>query len=220
MMNKKGEMYFPLKLFMWIAGIFAVISLVGLFFFGEFGIPQQITEGAKARISEATSQTTSNNEILGPRAAFLDFVYGQIPSFLIEWTNETSALIIIIGIWVLLFLSFGDILSLFGTFSPAISWIIGGVLAIIAANFKILSFISVVGLVLASGLGTIAVFVNIIAIFIIFILFNYGKQEVREWVWKRKVAELKLRAAMGSAKAEAGLTTMAEIGKTSYELGR
>ena len=221
MVNRKGEAKNLFKLILWIGGIFLVISVIGLIFFGEFGIPTQVTDGVQATVGEAVSNTQSNGEIFNSQGtAFLDFIYGQVPTLLVDFSNPISAAIIVIGVWVLLFLTFGDIISVFGTFSQPVSWVVALVLAVLAANLKVVLFLSVIGLVLASGLGTIAVFVNIIGIFVVFIGFNYGSDSFRDWVLARKQKELGMRAAMGSAKAKAGLQTLGDIGETTYKLGK
>src|SRR5438105_1032101 len=48
--------------------------------------------------------------------------------------DALSAAIITIALWILVFVTFSDIISTFSTFSKPISWIIGGLIAIIAAN--------------------------------------------------------------------------------------
>ena len=218
-MNKKGGFTGIAKIVLWVGGIYLLLSVLSFLILG-YGLAEFVEKEVETKISDAVRNTESFGVVFASQFAFFDFIFGQIPSYLINFTNNTSAAIIIIGIWFLLLLTFGDVMSIFGTFSKTASWAIAIVLVIVAANIKIITWIAVVGLVLAAGLGAAAVFVNIIGIFIIFILFNYGSDEIREWVIERKRKEMGIRAAMGSGKAKAGLQTLAEIGETSYKIGK
>jgi hypothetical protein len=48
--------------------------------------------------------------------------------------------------------------------------------------------------------------------FVFFLLFIFGVEWVRKMLVHRKIAEMKMRGAMGSAKALTGLKALKEIG--------
>ena len=194
--------------------VFVAIATFSYFTTGQFGFDAVFRQ---EKIIIAVQETISFEAAFGNgNLVILTYIFGRIPTYQVDATNLASAVIILIGVWLLLFLTFGDILSLFGTFSTPISWFIALILAIVAANLKFVVWLSIVGLVLASGLGAIAVFVNLIGIFIVFILFNYGSNAAREWVLHRKISSLKLRSAMGNAKVLEALKALKQIDESLF----
>ena len=219
MINKRGQG--------WDWGVIVpTIIVIGVILFISYliwGFPSNLGSAPDQTpsIGEAVKDAKSFGDIFeNPRAAILDNIFGKVPPFLINLTSDISAAIIIIGIWLLLVLTFGDILSVFGVFSPMIGWITGIVLGIIAANIKVVMYFAVVALIITYGLGALSVVLSIILTFGIFIAFNFGTQKLRQMLLNRKMTELRLRAATGSAKAKAGLETLAEIGQAAARKGK
>lgn len=182
--------------------------------------------GSDASFGDRISQTTSLSSIFGldsdsPFRA-IDYIFGDVPQYLIERTsggsggNGISAAIIIIGLWFLLFLSFADIVRLFGTFNAVTSWISAALLAIIAANLKFVMFVGVFALSITAGLGAVSVFAGLILAFVLFLGVQFGSEKLRDFAEKKKRSEMRIRAAMGSTKAVEGLKGLKEIGE---ELG-
>ncbi len=147
----------------------------------------------------------------------LNYIIGKVPQYLISSTSEGSAAIIMIGIWLLFFLTFSDIATLFSTFNRYISWVIGFVLAVIATNLKAIAWLALVALAFTAGFGVLSVTVGLIGMFVVFILFNFGVKAVRDWIVARKEAELEMRAKIGAARGKAGLRVMKEIGDEAVE---
>ena len=219
MNNRRGQ-----ALNVFIVGILIIAAIVLLFYIttGKF-IPDILEPGVDrpnaGSVQEETKNVESFGQIFNERAAFLDYFFGKVPSLLQYWTSPISAAIIVIGIWFLLLFTFADITSVFGTFNKWTAWVIALVLAIIAGNIKLIIWISIIMLIVTAGLGAISVFVSLILIFVIFVAFNYGAEWARTLLVTRKEQELRIRAAMGSARAKAGLETLSTIGARAAREG-
>lgn len=200
--DKRGEEDNPLKIIVWFAGIFVVIILLSMLY--QSGVFNFMTKN----IQFDTKQTDSFETIYGSGFKVLDYILGQIPHSLVEFTGKNSAAIIVICIWFLIFFTFGDIISAFSTFSQPISWIIGFLVSVIAANLKAVVWIGVISVGIFAGLGTIAVFAGLFAAFVAFFAVNWGIGRFGPWVMRRRVM---MEAGKKGALAEAGA---AEIGGT------
>lgn len=215
MMNKRGVSTFIIWTLVVLA---AVVILVWLF--GGFSKAAEFFAGKDSTpFSQKIEQTIGFDEVYGSTWGFLNYIFGEIPKYVADATTKSdsgkpfSAAIIIIGLWFLLFLSFSDVIRLFGTFSSYTSWIIAGVLALIAANVKLLTVISVAMLSFTAVFGAFSVFAGIVVTFIIFLGIQFGSEQLRVFAEKRKITEMRIRAMSGSAKAQAGLKAMKDIGE-------
>ena len=149
---------------------------------------------------------------------FFNYIFGEIPEYLVVLTGGSSgqaysAGIVIIGLWVLLLLSFADIARLFSTFNAATSWAAAVVLAIIAANINFVKLIAVFMLTITAGLGAFSVFAGLILAFILFLGIQFGSDRLRRFAHRKKLSEMEMRAAMGSESAKQGLKVLKGIGK-------
>jgi len=182
--------------------------------FKKIGLPnfsEALDEDAYVPTSFSSVAVFNNKDL-----EFLDYLFGYVPEYLITKVgNGVSAGIIMIGIWVLFFLTFGDVVRLFGSFNTIISWIIAFVLTLIAANLKFTGYLAVVGLSITAGFGVLSVILALIFIFVLFILFNLGIQPINQWILYKKEAEMTMRAAMGSTRAAKGLETLKKIERSA-----
>jgi uncharacterized protein HemY len=144
----------------------------------------------------------------------LSYVFGSVPNSMSYFAlNQIGAVIIVIAIWVLIFVTFSDIFASFSTFSTEVSWIIGGALALISANLKfnayIISFISII----FSGLGAFAIYAGLLASFVVFFILNWGIYHagVKKWLEDRKAS---IETHRGMRNITAGIHAQAETGRT------
>src|SRR3989338_3985799 len=102
----------------------------------------------------------------------MTYIFGGIPTWLVQNLGENSAIAVTLFTWLLLFVTFGDIFAAFSTFSPFASWTIAFAMAAIFANLKIL--VVVLGFFIGafSFLGGLAVLVGLAAAFVAFIAVN------------------------------------------------
>lgn len=212
---------------------FGLLALVIIFLFlSAFGLigPEWFSKDVKSLFPEVTGDTfyeriksdTPIGVALGNSDMnWLRYIFGNVPDYLVVLTGGTpdgeafSAGIVIIGIWILLLLSFADIVKLFSTFNTPTSWIAAIVLTIVAANVKVVMVITVFMLTVTAGFGTFAVFAGIILAFALFLGVQFGSDTLREFAVKRKMSEMRMRAAMGSERAAAGLEAAAKFEKAA-----
>src|SRR3989344_4617785 len=98
-----------------------------------------------AVISLKSSQTTAPAQVEQSRAVWTDklgdsagkvlsYVFGPIAKVT---NDDTSSMIITLAVWLLIFITFGDIISSFSTFSSYVSWGAAFLIGIIASNLGI-----------------------------------------------------------------------------------
>jgi hypothetical protein len=145
----------------------------------------------------AVNETLKWNEVIGenPIATLMTYIFGDVtmPSDV----NTISATIITVAVWLLLFVTFGDIVATFSTFTPYVSWIIAFLISVIAANLGfVVKFVGAMTAIF-SILGALSIYLGLGAAFVAFVVVNLGIWSLRGWVLKR-------RAMMSAATMEAG----------------
>jgi len=132
--------------------------------------------------------TVGLGEILGTPWGIMTYIVGGVPQFLLDsGVSDISAVVITFSIFLMIFLTFGDIMYTFGTFNKAISWIVAFLLSIIIANLKgvvvlIAFFTGILGV-----LGGAAVFVGLGTAFVAFLLVNFGIKSAGPWLMSRRI---------------------------------
>ena len=121
----------------------------------------------------------------------LGFVVGEVPVKSAVGVGEKvrtgmSALIVIICIWAMMALLFGDVLRNFASLSRNISFAVGILLAIAAANLGLLSgFVSTLTGVFAF-FGVAAMYLGLGTSFVAFVLVEMGIGRAAPWIMRRK----------------------------------
>lgn len=214
-MNKRGVA--PSIVVFWsVVGLVSLLLLVYLFggFTGNFpGIESSDSLRDKLAQSQSFAELYPSIPVFGP----LSYLLGEVPQYLIELTSPESAGIIVFGIWLMFFLTFGDIIAVFGFFSKPVAWVSGLVLAIIVANLKGIMLLAVLALTFTAGIGVLSVAVSLLIIFVLFLGVNLGLQPLKKLAVERKKTELRLRTAMGSTRAAAGLKALKEVERATEE---
>lgn len=153
---------------------------------------------------------------------FFNYIFGKVPNYAINSLGEgagdagsgISAGIIIIGIWALIFLFFSDIFKLFlGMGGPVVPWIAAALLAVIAANLRLLSIVSVYLLTVFAAFGALAVLFAIGSVFVLFIAFHFGSAGLRSKLILRRAEDEGLKAVAGGKFAASAITVLEEIAK-------
>lgn len=123
----------------------------------------------------------------------------------------TSIFIMFFLIWLILFVTFSDIISAFGAFSNrAIGWIVGFAVTVIAANIKIVQIIAVWAIWITSIFGALSVFVGLIFAFVAFLAISIGAGRFTEWALNRQA---NIHAAHGRSEMREGVTALREAGR-------
>ena len=195
-----------------------VLALIVFFYYVFSGDAFVVnTQAGGKSIWDKSQQTVSYKDALNEKAAPLDYLFGGIPQYLIDWTKDPTedksyvAPIIMIGIWLLLLLTFGDLLSIFGFFTKPVAWVVAVVITIIAANLKFIAIISVTMLSITAFLGALSVFASIAGVFVMFIMFHFGTAKLRERMILRKAQDSAIRAVAGGKRAASGISVLKDI---------
>lgn len=133
--------------------------------------------------------------------------------------NEVSAGIITIAIWLLLFISFSDIIVSFSSFSPAISWGIGFLIAVIAANLGFVVSVVTWCIGAFAFLAGLSVIVGLIFAFVAFIGINLGIGKFASWALQRRAVLTAHQAVAGGKKAAGAVEGIGSIGEALKKLG-
>ncbi|MBI3334765.1 hypothetical protein HYZ97_04735 [Candidatus Pacearchaeota archaeon] len=195
MLNKRGAAHH------WVVGIFIVALLISvLVAIMSSPVWDKITAAASTPVDTSTS---SFAVLLGNGWVFLDYIFGKPAAFLTSVTSsQYSPLIITIAIWLMLFITFGDIIATFGTFSEKIyGWLLGFLLAVIAANLKAVVYMIAFSVGLFSALGSAAVLLGVGTSFFVFLAVNFGLKQFGPFIMRRRAM---YTAATAEIKAEAG----------------
>jgi hypothetical protein len=205
MVNKRG-MSFALASGIIGTVLLIVFAVVGFSYLGnvitinDVEVPSMDTVGFE------------DSKVFGLKSAkFLNYIFGEVPIYLTAWATGVSAGIIMIGLWVVLLVTFGDVMSLFSMFRESIGWLIAVVLTIVAANVKLLTYVSVVALSLTAGLGVIAIFLSLALVFILFVGFNFGTSALRKKLIERRAEDAALEATAGGIKAASAIEVLADV---------
>lgn len=127
-------------------------------------------------------------------------------------STKVGAVIIYIMIWLILFVAFSDIVSLFSPFTEWVGWVIGLALAIIAAQLRWIYSMAAWMASATAAFGAIGVFISIIVSIVAATLLGFGTASLRKWAVQRKLAIQQVKGLSGRAKAVEGLKAMKDIG--------
>jgi hypothetical protein len=214
MMNKRASWFSD----NWIFILIAVLVFI-FFALGNQGLKSVMPDGATSFTDAYRADAIGFEKAFagseGDNGAFkvLNYIFGTIPGYLVQLTNEFSAAIIVIGIWLLFMLAFGDIMTLFGMFTKNVGWVAAIILTVIVANIKLIKVIAIVALTLTAGLGAISVVASILFIFVLFIAFHFGTSSIRRKIILRRAEDSALRAVAGGKKAASGIDVLKQIAK-------
>lgn len=124
--------------------------------------------------------------------------------------GTASVYIVFFLVWLILFVTFSDVLVSFGAFSNrAIGWIVGGAITIIAANLKLVQIIAIWMINITAVFGTLAVFAGIILAFVAFLGVNVGMGRFAVWAVERQNT---IRAARGRSEIREGIRLQQQAG--------
>lgn len=199
--------------------LFLVIVVVAIFAWDYF----YTKPGNQFSWDDYLTNSAPVGDLLGyPGLNWLSYVVGQVPEAITVASTPIGSAIVIILVWVILLLMFGDILSLFGSFSTVtpsgggtpyspVAWIIGIFLAVIAANFKVVMAFAGLGFMLISGFGALAAILGVVTPFLIYIVVHtLFLKELGAWFMRGKNAT---KFKTGVADIEQGIEGAKAFGK-------
>lgn len=125
--------------------------------------------------------------------------------------GAATILIVFVLIWLILFVTFSDIIVSFAPFSnAAIGWIVGAAITIIAANLKVVQYVSIWLVKYTAIFGTFSVFFGIFMAFVAFIAISWGGGSLAEWAVERK---MHIRAHRGRTNVGEGIQLFNQAGQ-------
>ncbi|MEM4330856.1 MAG: hypothetical protein QW273_02510 [Candidatus Pacearchaeota archaeon] len=155
----------------------------------------------------------------------LYYTAGPVSKTSLDKTNEKSAIIVQIAFWLLIFVTFGDIIANFSSFSKPVSWIAAFLIGIIAANTGmcviLLSSLNTV----FSVLGAVSVYASLFAALLAFFAVNtYIIPGLKMWVIKRKATIELMKKDISKKKGletfTAGVEALIKAGKEIEKAGK
>jgi hypothetical protein len=177
--------------------------------------PAESNEIIKAKWSYNGKQDSTFGTILG-------IIFGDPVIVLTQGaaTNVYSGMVIVIAVWILLFVTFSDIIGTFSTFNKGVSWVIGFLIATISAQMNFL--ISVVSFLAKTfaALGSLAVFVGLGAAFLAFLAVNLGLTSLRKFIIKRRMMKTIAYGEVGKGMMTQGAKTLIELATTTAQEGK
>lgn len=105
--------------------------------------------------------------------SFLNYIIGGVPNVVIAEVGDMAAFVVTLVIFIMLALTFGDVLSKFGTYSAWMGWVLGILLAIVAANLKLVIIIAIISFAFISGVGALSVSIGLLFPFVFFIIAHF-----------------------------------------------
>jgi len=190
---------------LWFLLILAIIGVL-LFVFQDtwFGGKVSATITVDTKVPEIINNQFTPTSTAGKNFAtlignVLGFVVGEVPVKSAVGVGEKvrtgmSALIVIICIWAMMALLFGDVLRNFASLSRNISFAVGILLAIAAANLGLLSgFVSTLTGVFAF-FGVAAMYLGLGTSFVAFVLVEMGIGRAAPWIMRRKSMQEAVKA--------------------------
>jgi hypothetical protein len=176
--NKKGSVHPALVIFGAIIVFIIVIALwgsIGSWVGGLGGSTTsamgfvQNSKSVHELVADIGGSYAANDTYLKP----VSYIIGEVPEALIKVSSPIGAIIVIVLVFTILLLMFGDILDTFGSFSDKyIAWAIGAALTVIAANFKVVMLFAATGFALVSGVGVLAAMLGVLVPFLIYIVIH------------------------------------------------
>lgn len=139
----------------------------------------------------------------------LNYIFG--PPTAVTGNNVSNG-IITIAVWILLFVTLGDLIMVFSTFSTWVAWVASFLIGAIAANLGAItkSVAYIVGIF--AGLGAAAVAVGLIGALIAFVVVNLGIWKFRKWIIRRRAMQESINIEVGGKKIAESVKALGEVG--------
>lgn len=221
----------------WILIGLALVLAIYVIFGDSFGnIFSNLGEGSSSTIPIPVSQildlqfpgaSGAAERALNLVGGVLGFIIGEIPvtgTTIAKGSSGMSSLIVVLCIWAMMALAFGDIFRSLSFFSEGISWGIAVLLAIAAANLGVLSSWLILFTKIFASAGVVAVYIGLLGSFFAFVIIELGIGHFGPWLMKRKAMQAagkyQAKSILGARKLETTVTSLGTIGEAIKNLGK
>lgn len=156
-----------------------------------------------------------------PAVNILRYIFGTPVSLL----TVESSIIVTIAIWLLMFVTFGDIISTFSSFGMGkkkkwTAWAIAFLIAVVAANIGIVFKIALIATTVFASIAVVGVYLGLGAALAVFLLVNLGITGLSKWILKRQALMYAATAKAGGKKIAGGISGFSEITKSLNTFGQ
>jgi hypothetical protein len=190
-----------------------------------------ITGGVTSNPGGSTGTQTNGNNPGGSTAtittgSWFDVVGNGLLSNVFQYifgtplNSELSGTIITIAVWLILFFTFGDIIATFSSFSVWVSWVIAGLMTLVAANVGLLGQLMVILTSIFVWAGAVAVYLGLGTAFVAFVAVNFGAQRMKKWIMRRKAMMMANKAYAGGKVTAGTLRGLEQIGISLQKIGK
>jgi len=211
--NKKGAS----RGFKITLGVLAAITVIILIMILAVAKGEAIKESFSKGTIQMGDFLSSSSEGVKTSLNYISYIFGPIPNYLQEvTTNKFGPLIIVFAVWFLIFLTFADVIATFGTFSKEVSWGVGALITIIAANLKGTVYITLLFTTVFATLGLLGIFAGLFSAIVVFFIVNWGIGSAGGWLGKRRQLE---KVAKGEAYLKSGIKGLTGAGKELEKAG-
>lgn len=164
--------------------------------------------------------TASWDSLVGTNAFanVMQYIFGQPVSY--EGINAISAGIVTIAVWLLLFITFSDIISTFSTFNKYVSWGIGLLIGIIAANIGVITKVTIALTGALAVFGTFAIYIGLGAAFVAFIFANLGLMYIKRAMMHQAMKKEAMQDEEGAGRVANAITSLGKAEKSIRKVGK
>ncbi|MDO8508692.1 MAG: hypothetical protein Q7S27_03335 [Nanoarchaeota archaeon] len=207
----------------WLGPVVIIIVIIVFMFIIDYASGDKFSVFPGDKFSQNIGKEDVSYEIaFGKGFGWLDYIVGKVPQYVIDVTgnNPQSSGIVIIALWIVFFLIFADIFYMFGNFSGYVRWPVAGLLALIFANVKVISNVTVYFLTVFALFGSLSAIFSIGFVFVMFILFHFGGSGVRTWIAMRRAGDKAMRAVAGGEEVAGTLEGLKKVGEELEKIGK
>ena len=205
--------------------VIALVLILGIVLFLKTSPTGNAITGDPIKSAEINSATWEDVSgfLAGypPLAKLLMYIFGNPVDLTGKGvTNLVACGIITIAVWLLIFITFSDIIASFSSFNKWVAWVIGFLISVIAANLGTIVSLTAWVTGFFAGFGVITVYAGLIIAFVAFLAINIGVGNFARWALNRRAVMTAHQAAAGGKKAAGAVEGIGEIGEALAKLAR
>jgi hypothetical protein len=215
MKNRRGKEGWAFDTFIFVSAGLFILYLLFIYLGGSASTFNLDISSSIKTYSESTSFETilPTGSFFKPIAGLLTYIFGGVPNMLADLSGQTSGAMIIICIWIIIVLMFGDIIKNLSFFSEKISWTIAVLMGIVGANLKFISLIAVFFTSIFIPLGIFAAYAGLFTAFVAFFAIELGISSLAPWLMRRKGLREEVKAEKGTMTIIDAIQHYKKVGK-------
>lgn len=146
------------------------------------------------------------------------YIFGKPIAY--QGIGAISAGILTVAVWLLLFVTFSDIIATFSTFSKWVAWVVGFLIGVIFANlgWAVDLFVYITGIF--AFLGGIAVYVGLGIAFATFIVANLGLFYIKRAMMHQAMKKEAVQDEAGASRVSSAINSLATTEKAFRGAGK